>query len=223
MANELNLDTGVTGQNPYVRLVSSVGTVWNGAALVVPSAANWTDCDIPMTEVATTGMYQANMPAVPAGIYTAQVRLRQGVAPAVTDPVVGSGEIEWSGTAAVALAAVATAVADLPTNAELAAALAGADDAVLAAIAALHNLSPAQVNAEVVDALNTDTYDEPTTSPEIASLVAKIGLLYKALINYSDATATAYRLRNKDGVTVRHTSAQSYDGTTFVRGPLGEV
>jgi len=46
-----------------------------------------------------------------------------------------------------------TSVDDLPTNAELATALAAADDATLAAIGALNNLSVAQVNAEVDTAL----------------------------------------------------------------------
>jgi hypothetical protein len=50
--------------------------------------------------------------------------------------------------------ATAAAVADLPTNAELATALGAADDAVLAAIAALNNLSAAQVNAEVDTAIS---------------------------------------------------------------------
>ena len=46
-----------------------------------------------------------------------------------------------------------TSVDDLPTNAELATALGTADDAVLTAIAALNNLSAAQVNTEVDTAL----------------------------------------------------------------------
>jgi hypothetical protein len=48
---------------------------------------------------------------------------------------------------------ILAAVGDVPTNAELATALASADDAVLAAIAALHNLSAAAVNAEVDQAI----------------------------------------------------------------------
>lgn len=47
-----------------------------------------------------------------------------------------------------------TSVDDLPTNAELATALAGADDAVLAAIAALNNLSQADVRTAVGLATN---------------------------------------------------------------------
>jgi hypothetical protein len=49
---------------------------------------------------------------------------------------------------------ILTAVADVPTNAELTTALAGADDAVLAAIAGLNDLSAAQVNAEVDTAIS---------------------------------------------------------------------
>jgi hypothetical protein len=55
--------------------------------------------------------------------------------------------------ATVGSRATQTSVDDIPTNAELATALAAADDAVLAAIAALNNLSAAQVNAEVDTAI----------------------------------------------------------------------
>jgi hypothetical protein len=76
------------------------------------------------------------------------------------------------GTPAVTLAAD---IADLPTNAELATSQAAADDATLAAIAALNNLSAAQVNAEVdtaladihLDHLLATTYD-PASKPGAA-------------------------------------------------------
>lgn len=55
--------------------------------------------------------------------------------------------------AAVAPLATQASVNDLPTNAELATSQAAADDATLAAIAALNNLSAAAVNAEVDTAL----------------------------------------------------------------------
>lgn len=68
-----------------------------------------------------------------------------------------------------------TSVDDLPTNAELATSQAAADDATLAAIAALNNLSAAQVNAEVdaaladihLDHLLAATYD-PASKPGAA-------------------------------------------------------
>ena len=55
-----------------------------------------------------------------------------------------------------------TLIKDIPTNAELTAALAGADDATLAAIAALNNLSSAQAQSAATAALNA--YDPPTNA-----------------------------------------------------------
>jgi hypothetical protein len=55
--------------------------------------------------------------------------------------------------AAVAPLATQASVDDLPTSSELATALSSADDATLAAIGALNNLSAAQVNTEVDSAL----------------------------------------------------------------------
>lgn len=69
-------------------------------------------------------------------------------------------QVEAAQATASAVVALQTSVDDLPTNAELATALGTADDATLAAIAALNNLSAAQVNAEVDTALSD--YDGPT-------------------------------------------------------------
>lgn len=112
---------------------------------------------------------------------------------------------------------VLTAVDALPTNAELATALSTADDAVLAAIAALNNLSAAQVNAEMVDALSIDTYAEPgqATPAATASLATKINYLYKAWRNLRTQTATEFKLLNDDGVTVGQKAIVADDGTTF--------
>lgn len=73
-------------------------------------------------------------------------------------------------------AALKTAIDDVPTNAELATSQAAADDATLAAIAALNNLSAAQVNAEVdtaladihLDHLLAADYD-PASKPGVAT------------------------------------------------------
>lgn len=115
-----------------------------------------------------------------------------------------------------------TSVDDLPTNAELATALAAADDAVLAAIAALNNLSAAAVNAEVVDALATDTYAEPGqgTPAATAALSAKINYLYKAWRNRTTQTATEYALYADDALTKDHEAIVSDDGVTFERGEV---
>lgn len=115
------------------------------------------------------------------------------------------------------------ALLDLPTNAELATALAVADDAVLAAIAALNNLSAAQVNAEVVDALATDTYAEPGQGAPSATttLALKIAYMYKFARNKVTQTATELSVYDDAGTTVDQKSTVSDDATTYTRGEIG--
>lgn len=121
--------------------------------------------------------------------------------------------------AAVAPLATQTSVNDLPTNAELTTALASADDATLAAIAALNDLSAAEVNAEVLDVLATDTFAEPSAVPAATStLKDKINWLFILARNKITQTATTQLVRNDaDNATVG-TSTVSDDGTTATRG-----
>jgi len=114
-------------------------------------------------------------------------------------------------------ATVDTALADYdaPTSAELVTEI----NSVQSDIAALNDLSAAQVNAEVVDALATDTYAEPAAVPAAtASLKDKIGWLFTLARNKATQTATTTTLRNDaDGADIA-TSAVSDDATTFTRG-----
>lgn len=82
--------------------------------------------------------------------------------------------------------------------------------------------TPAQVNAEVVDALAVDTYAEPgqSTPAATASLATKIGFLVKAWRNRSTQTATTYSLYNDDAVTVDQKATVSDDGVTTDRGEV---
>ncbi|HCZ49800.1 MAG TPA: hypothetical protein DCZ11_12470 [Gammaproteobacteria bacterium] len=131
-----------------------------------------------------------------------------------TSGVVVSGA---SVRSAVGLAAanLDTQLGDLPTNAELATALAAADDAVLAAIAALNNLSAAQVSTEIADALGTDSYGEPTGVPAAsAPLATKLSWLYMALRNRVDVTATEKTFYD-DGGSAEWKKALSDDATTY--------
>lgn len=85
-------------------------------------------------------------------------------------------------------------------------------------------LSAAQVNAEVVDALVTDTYAEPGQGAPAAtaSLAAKIGYLFKAWRNKHTQTSDTYKLFADDGTTVDQKAASmSDDGTTFTRTEVG--
>jgi hypothetical protein len=95
-------------------------------------------------------------------------------------------------------------------------------NATQATLAALNNLSAAQVNAEVVDALNTDTYAEPGQGAPAAtaSLAAKINYLYKAWRNKKTQTATTLNVFADDGTTVDQKSTVSDDGTTATVGEI---
>ena len=80
----------------------------------------------------------------------------------------------------------------------------------------------AEVNAEVVDTLNTDTYAEPAQGAPAATttLVDKIGFLYKGWRNKSDQTATTYQLYNDDASTVDHKTTVSDDTVTTTKGEI---
>jgi hypothetical protein len=110
---------------------------------------------------------------------------------------------------------------DLPTNAELATALGTADDAVLAAVAALNNLSAAQVNAEVVDVIRTDTISElaqgaPAATPTVATALM---LLYMALRNQITVTGSSMTVSNDAG-TVISKKALSDDAVTYTEAEM---
>lgn len=99
-------------------------------------------------------------------------------------------------------------------------------DSILAAVSALNDLDAAAVNAEIVDALATDTYAEPGQGAPAAtaSLAAKINYLYKNWRNRKTQTATTFALYNDDATTVDQKSTVSDDGTTadkteIVSGP----
>jgi hypothetical protein len=80
-------------------------------------------------------------------------------------------------------------------------------------------LDAAAVNAEVVDALSTDTYAEPGQGAPgtTISLAAKINYLYKAWRNKSTQTSTTYSLYDDAGSTVDQKATTSDNGTTFTR------
>ena len=83
--------------------------------------------------------------------------------------------------------------------------------------------TPAQVNTEVLDVLNTDTFAEPGQEAPGATvtLAKKIGYLYKAFRNKFTQDATTAKLYADDGTTVDQKSTVSDDATTFTRGEMG--
>jgi hypothetical protein len=88
-----------------------------------------------------------------------------------------------------------------------------------ALIAALDIPTAAEINAEMVDALNVDTYAEPSSVPAAtATLAAKIGWLYLLARNRITQTATTSTVFAYDGTTDVAASTVSDDGTVFTRG-----
>lgn len=145
-----------------------------------------------------------------------------------------TAEIGAAGAGLTALASQASVnIIDDFLDTEIAAILAAVDTEVAAIledtgttipaqISALNNLSAAQVNAEVVDALNVDTYAEigqetPAATQTIRKMVA---YLYKAWRNKTEQTAAQYSLYNDDGTTLAQKATVSDDGTTFTRGEV---
>lgn len=100
---------------------------------------------------------------------------------------------------------------DPPTNAELTSGLSG-----------LNDVSAAEVNAEIVDALNVDVYAEPGTGipPATTSLVNKIGYLFKNFRNRKTQDASTWELYNDDGTTVGQQASVGDDGTDFEKGEI---
>lgn len=89
-------------------------------------------------------------------------------------------------------------------------------------VTGFNDLSAAQVNAEVVDALATDTYAEPgqETPATTSSLATKISYLMKAWRNKHTNDGTTYKLFNDDAVTVDQKATVADDGVTFTRGEV---
>lgn len=87
--------------------------------------------------------------------------------------------------------------------------------------ASLGTQAKADVNAEVVDCLNVDTYAEPgQESPAAtATLVKKIGYLYKNWRNRRTQTGSQWSLYGDDATTIDQKKTVADDGT----GDAGEV
>lgn len=111
---------------------------------------------------------------------------------------------------ASALVTLQTSVDDLPTNAELATALGTADDAVLAAIAALNNLSQANIRTALGMAsanLDTQLADLPTN----AELATALGTADDAVLA---AIAALNNLSSAQAQTAAAAALNAYDPPT---------
>ena len=200
------------------------GTGYAGTGNVIPTVTTVTN----LTNAPTNGDLTATMKTsvtTAATAATPTVTLAAAAVQAIWDALTSAlttvGSIgKWildKLDVVVSTRASQTSVDDLPTNAELATSQAAADDATLAAIAALNNLSAAQVNAEVVDALRTDTGTEIAAGAvpaAAAPMGAQLQLLYQALRNKVNITATAKEVHTDAGAVVG-TKTLSDDMVTY--------
>lgn len=93
---------------------------------------------------------------------------------------------------------------------------------VTGSIGSLGATAKSDVNAEVLDVLNVDTFAEPGQEAPGAtvSLVKKIGYLYKFLRNKKTQTSTTLSIYADDATTVDQKSTVADDGSTFTQGEV---
>ncbi len=69
----------------------------------------WTDQAVAAVEQGNTNIFLANVPAaLPAGFYDIDARNQIGGSPAITDPGVAQGDLQWGGSEIVPLSSLAT-------------------------------------------------------------------------------------------------------------------
>lgn len=102
MSNEIQISYE-DGKNIYVLIRrASDGYIWNPGTSAFEAVGTWNDarvgeCDIPIT--AHNGeLYMVDFPAAGADRYIVNIYVRPGANPAVSDELIGSGEIVWRET-----------------------------------------------------------------------------------------------------------------------------
>jgi hypothetical protein len=92
---------------------ASGAMVWNTALSGFQDFANGSYSGYPlsMTGLGSTSLYTASMPTpIPPGVYNVVAKRQAGATPAITDPTVAQGELQWGGSAVgvVPLSSLAT-------------------------------------------------------------------------------------------------------------------
>jgi hypothetical protein len=183
-------------------------THWNGTAVTTPPAVNCTQISGDTTaadnlEAALDGTGSVTITAALTGNITGNLSGSVGSVTGAVGSVTGNVGGNVAGS-------VGSVTGNVGGN-------------VAGTVGSLAAQAKADVNAEVVDALNTDTYAEPGQGAPGAtvSLVQKIGFLYKAWRNKHTQTATEYALYADDTTTKDQEAVVSDDATTFERGEVG--
>jgi hypothetical protein len=206
-----------------VNVVNAGGTAWGSGAITAASIAS----DAITAAKIADGAIDAGAIADNA-ITSAKIAADAIGASQIADNAIDAGAIAANAITAAKIADGAIDAATFAANAITSTVI--ANDAITAAKIATDAIDAdalaadalAEINAQVVDGLATDTYAEPGQGSPGAtiSLAAKIGYLYKAWRNRHTQTASEYALFADDGSTKDHEAAVSDDGTTFVRAEV---
>jgi hypothetical protein len=225
-----------SGGRPEVNTTHAAGTAWGSGAITAASIAanaiNAAKLDPDVTTELQSGLATAAALATvdsivddilldTAEIGAAGAGLTNINLPNQTMDIVGNITGNLSGSVGSVTGAVGSVTGNVGGN------VAGSVGSVTGAVGgnvtgsvgSLAAQAKADVNAEVLDVLNTDTFAEPGQEAPGAtvSLVKKIGYLYKAWRNKTTQTATTYSLYADDTTTVDQKATVSDDATTYTR------
>jgi len=175
------------------------------------------DNDTKISLIPTTAMRGTDSANTVVPPSVAQFNARTILSAAYFDPAADT-------VANVTLVATTTTNTDMvgTNNALLAASYTAPDNAGITAngvaIGALNDLSSAQVNAEMLDVLVTDTFAEVTVPTSTASIKDMIHYTFSRVKNKTTQTATTLTVRNNADSGDLGTATVSDDGTTFTKG-----
>lgn len=121
-----------------------------------------------------------------------------------------------SGTAGAVLSAVDSKTTNLPSDPADQSAV---EAAITSATSGLSTLTASDVNAQVLDVLNVDTFAELSSVPSAtATLRQMMQFVFMWFRNKSTQTSSQRRLFADDGSTAVATETVSDDGTTYTKG-----
>lgn len=191
------LDEALSGHATAGTLGQAITDLLTGVETDIPATLSGLN-DLDATEIrAALGLASANLDTQIAGLPT-QAEITGGSYALDTDANGRIRIVDGTGTGEIDTASGEVIVASLGTQAK------------------------ADVNAEMVDVIATDTYAEPgqETPGATVSLATKIGYTYKFIRNKRTQTSALLSLYNDDGTTVGQTATVSDDGTTLTVAEL---
>lgn len=202
--SKVTFNYGTTGlTNIYIVFTAEAGTIWNGSALEAILAANWATYDIAMTEASTTGIYQATIPALPAGVYGVTAYLQAGGSPATTDTPLGSSQLVWDGSAEVRQTGDAFARLGAPANGSIAADIATRQTLGAGSVAEIFTINDGVNPLDGVDVwVTTDLAGTDVVARGYTNISGQVTLMLDPGSYYAWKQLSGYTFTNPEAFTV---------------------